>query len=190
MPNDAPRVPRHRTLDTARLTLRRPAATDAEALYRLIDDPTIAAQTLTIPHPYPREMADTWIAHHHEQSAAGNAYTFVAIAKATGDLVGAIGLSRDLTHHRAELGYWIGRPYWRRGYATEAATAVVAFGFTDLACHRVTAQCYVGNAASRRVLEQAGLLYEGTRRGHIKKPDGFRDVELFGILRTDWEKER
>lgn len=191
MPEDtASRVPRHHTLHTSRLILRPPVPTDAEALHRLIDDPTVAAQTLTIPHPYPRAMADTWIAQNQKQSLRGQAYTFVVTRREAGDLAGAIGLKRDLDHDRAELGYWIGRPYWRRGYATEAAAAILTFGFTELACHRLTAQCYVGNTASRRVLEHVGMTYEGTRRDHIKKPDGFRDIELFGILRTDWEALR
>jgi acetylornithine deacetylase/succinyl-diaminopimelate desuccinylase-like protein len=89
-------------------------------------------------------------------------------------------------HDRAEIGYWIGKPYWGRGYATEAAAAVLSYGFGALNLHRMHAYHYSRNPASGRVLQKIGMSHEGRAPGHIKKWGTHEDCELYGILRADW----
>ncbi len=89
----------------------------------------------------------------------------------------------------AELGYWVGVPYWGRGYATEAAAAVVEFGFRVLALERIWARAFARNPASSRVLEKIGMAHEGTQRKGIRKNDELLDTQLYAILREDNQEE-
>jgi ribosomal-protein-alanine N-acetyltransferase len=96
--------------------------------------------------------------------------------------VGAVGLILAPAHDRAELGYWIGAPYWGRGYATEASRAVVRWGFEGLGLRRIHASHFPRNPASGRVLEKLGMRHEGTLRQHVKKWDEYLDLESYGLL--------
>ena len=139
--------------------------------------------TLRIPHPYEDGMAEAWIAEIAE--ARGERVVFAVTTESDG-LIGAAGLDLEPAHRRAELGYWIGVPYWNRGFATEAARAVVDHGFRDLHLHRIYATVFPRNPASGRVLEKIGMTFEGRLRGHVRKWDVQEDVEYFGVLATEW----
>jgi RimJ/RimL family protein N-acetyltransferase len=102
-------------------------------------------------------------------------------------LVGAISLRIELPQRRAELGYWVGVPYWGRGFATEAARAMIEFGFRRLSLHRIYAHHFVRNPASGRVMEKAGMQHEGTLRGHFFRWGAPEDVAVWGILSTPVE---
>lgn len=173
------------TLETSRLVLRAFRMTDVEAVRLLADDVDVARNTLNIPHPYEREDAEAWIASHPDQLQRGEAATYAVTAPAEGGVVGAVGLIVEAEHERGELGYWIGRPYWGRGYATEAAAAVVRWGFRSLGLHRIHASHFPRNPASGRVLRKIGMRHEGTLRQHVKKWDEFVDLERFGLLRSE-----
>jgi RimJ/RimL family protein N-acetyltransferase len=174
------------TIQTARLTLRPFTLDDAPTTRALAGDRDIASTTLLIPHPYALEDAKDWIQGHQAALEAGRNLD-LAICERAGPLVGAIGLVFHPTHDRGEMGYWIGKPYWGRGYATEAAGAMLEYGFERLGFHKIHAYHYTRNPASGRVLEKIGMRREGIMRGHIKKWDVFEDCASFGILRADWE---
>lgn len=176
------------TIELAHLLLRPFALGDAEDVRRLAGDRAIADTTLTIPHPYEAGMAETWIATHRPEAAAGRRLTLAIVLRNTGELAGAIGLhGLDSAHRRAELGYWIGRPWWNRGFATEAARALIDYGFATLHLNRIFAQHMIRNPASGRVMEKAGLTREGVLRSHIGKGDRFEDMAVYGILRSEWD---
>jgi RimJ/RimL family protein N-acetyltransferase len=99
-----------------------------------------------------------------------------------------VGLHIAEAHRRAELGYWIGVPFWGRGYATEAARAAVAFGFETLRLNRIYAHYFAGNTASQRVLEKIGMRHEGRSRQHIQKWDHFVDLENYALLAEDFRE--
>lgn len=186
-------------LDTDRLVLRPFDAQDATTVERLLADPEIALGTLTIPHPYPAGSAGPWIATHPESWQAGRSGTWAitlrvgdangtsgnASGVAAGALVGAISLRLTRAHRRAELGYWVSRAEWGRGYATEAVRRLLAFAFDELGLHRVEAHHFVENPASGRVMARAGMRTEGTRRGAVVRDGVPRDVIEYAILRTD-----
>lgn len=178
------------TLLTERLRLRPFQASDALDLKRLAGERVIADTTLNVPHPYPLEAAKEWIAGHEElwreRRQMVCAVTVDRGGSEEGALVGSAGLRLDLQHSRGELGYWIGVPYWRRGYATEAARAVLDFGFRALGLHRIHAQVLGGNAASDRVLLKLGLRQEGHLREHYLKWGEPEDARIYGILRKEW----
>jgi len=92
-------------------------------------------------------------------------------------------------HDRAELGYWVGRPYWGRGYATEAGLGLLAHSFGVLRLNRVFAIHYSRNPASGRVLQKLGMRQEGVMPQHIKKWGVYVDAVCYGVLRDDWLRE-
>lgn len=173
------------TLETPRLVLRAFGLSDVEAVRVLAGDLDVARNTLNIPHPYGREDAEAWIVSHPDQLERREAVTYAVTAPAEDGVVGAVGLILELEHERAELGYWIGRPYWGRGYATEAARAVVGWGFSSLDLHRIHASHFPRNPASGRVLRKIGMRHEGTLRHHVSKWDEYLDLEQYGLLRSE-----
>lgn len=173
------------TLSTERLILRPFSPDDADAVARLAGAVEVASTTLSIPHPYPEGAAAAWIAGHAESFAQGRAVPFAITLRSDGALAGAIGLEIDPEHLHAELGYWIAVPFWGRGYATEAARAMVRYGFEELGLHRIFAAHFTRNPSSGRVLEKIGMIHEGHRRGHLRKWGVLEDIEEYGLLRND-----
>ena len=91
-----------------------------------------------------------------------------------------------MEHLQAEVSFWIGRPWWRRGFATEAAQGVVRFAFESLDLNRVYGHHLVRNPASGRVLARLGMQREGLLRQRVRKNDSFEDVVLCALVREDW----
>lgn len=173
------------TLHTDRLVLCPFAPADAPDVQRLAGDRAIASTTQSIPHPYEDGVAEEWIATHEANFAAGKMVSFAITERDGSALMGAIGLTVYKDSNAAELGYWLGTPYWGRGYATEAARAVLAFGFEEMELHRVHARHMASNPASGRVLEKIGMLREGIRRQHFRKWGRFEDIVMYGLLKSD-----
>jgi len=174
------------TLITPRLRLRPYTLTDAPAVQRLAGEKQVAATTAALPHPYPDGAAEAWIGTHAPRWAAREELVFAVTLKATGELVGSIGLVLWLPHAKAELGYWVGLPHWNRGYASEAARSVIDFGFRLLGLNRIEAHYLAGNAASGRVMEKAGMMREGCSPQAMKRNGEFHDVIFCGVVRSDW----
>jgi len=171
---------------TARLLLRSFEREDVPTIVRLAGAKEIAATTVRIPHPYAEDDARTFLAVANEDFRAGRSVTFAISASPGREICGAVGLAIAEAHRHAELGYWIGVPFWGRGYATEAASAAVAFGFETLQLRRIYAHHFAGNTASQRVLEKIGMRQEGRSRQHIQKWDRFVDLENYGMLAEEF----
>lgn len=171
------------TLSTPRLILRPFTLADAPEVQRLAGSPDVASTTLNVPHPYEDGMAEAWIARHAPEFEA-RAMAVFAITAAN-ILVGAISLRLEPEHRRAELGYWVGRPYWGHGYATEAVDAILEYGFTTLALNRIQATHLIRNPASGRVMQKAGMLYEGVQREHFWKSGRPETIARYAILASD-----
>ena len=103
-------------------------------------------------------------------------------------LCGGVGLRIESDHRRAELGYWIGVPYWGDGYATEASRALVDYGFGTLGLHRIFASHFANNPASARVLRKIGMRHEGSLRAHVLKWGEFLNLEMYGMVVSDAER--
>lgn len=175
------------TLTTTRLNLRPFALADAPDVQRLAGDRAIAEMTASIPHPYPDGAAEEWIGTHQEAFDKGIGVCFAIVEKQQNALVGSISLMKISAGHQAELGYWIGKPFWSNGYCTEAAREVVCYGFEQRGLVRIHA-CHIGrNPASGRILQKLGMQQEGCRRRHVRRWDCLEDLEMYGILKEDWE---
>ena len=172
------------TLRTRRLVMRPFRMPDAPRVRELAGAPELAENTLSIPHPYPEGAAEAWISDQESAFRLGEVAAF-AITLPDDTLVGAVGLKLEEDTGIAELGYWIGVPYWGNGYATEAAASLLDFGFDTLALERIWARAFVRNPASSRVLQKLGMTHEGTLRRCLRKNDELLDAEMYGILREE-----
>lgn len=175
------------TLEAERLKLRPFNLADAPRVQKLAGDKEIARTTLLIPHPYQDGDAEEWIGTHEPSFRKGKSATFAVVLSDIDELIGAIGLTISKNYDRAELGYWIGKPYWRRGYCTEAAQAILKYGFEELKLNRIFAHYMTNNSASGKVMEKIGMSYEGCCRQHVKRWGEYQDIKIYGILRSDYK---
>jgi [ribosomal protein S5]-alanine N-acetyltransferase len=174
------------TLETPRLKIRPYSDADIPELVPLIGAREVAATTGRIAHPYTAEHAKQFLARIEVDPEVRMAVTL----RTDGRLIGGVGLRLVEQHQHAELGYWIGVPYWRNGYATEAAHEMLRYGFEVLQLHRISASYFKGNEVSGRILAKLGMRYEGCQREHVCKWGQFIDLELYGLLRQEWENSR
>jgi ribosomal-protein-alanine N-acetyltransferase len=174
-------------LATKRLVLRELRIADAAAVAAGAGDQRVAQYLIQVPSPYPIALARRWVIHRIEWWELGRGVTLAVTLPGDPDmLLGTVSLRRYIRDRRAELGYWLARPAWGHGFATEAAQAVVDFGFRELGLARVYAQVLAGNSASLRVLDKLGMMNEGKKRQHVVKTRRLHDVVLYGLLRDEW----
>jgi RimJ/RimL family protein N-acetyltransferase len=182
-------APRPPTLVTERLVLRELRDVDAHAVATRAGDRRVARFLVQVPTPYPVTLAARWIDARVEWWRSGRGATLaIARREAPDALLGTASLRRYGRDRRAELGYWLGAEVWGNGFATEAARAIVDWGFRELDLHRVYAQVLSGNEASCRVLEKLGMHREGVRRGHVRRGRTYHDVVLYASLFEDWPR--
>jgi [ribosomal protein S5]-alanine N-acetyltransferase len=172
-------------LITKRLLLRKPERTDAPDIQRLANHPVVGGNTLNIPYPYPAGAAGEFLTRVAESWANGDNYSFAVTRREDSTFIGMTGI-HGTGHNRAELGYWIGEPFWGQGYATEAARRVIQFGFEAMALNRIQANYFTHNPASRRVMEKAGMTFEGVLRDYYLKNGAYVDVGVCSILRREY----
>lgn len=174
-------------IETKRLRLRPFVLDDAPVLQCLAGERAIADTTLRIPHPYPDGAAEDFIRRAADKFAAGEGLNLAVSMRETGELIGSVGLAFRRDDANAEMGYWIATHAWGRGYATEAALALLRHGFEVLDLHRIYAHHFARNPASGRVLEKIGMKREGYLREHVRKWDRFEDLVLYGILKREYD---
>lgn len=174
-------------LYTERLVLRPFKLSDAKQVQMLAGEMKIAETTLNIPHPYENGMAEAWIGTHRQGLKQEKEVTYAIVNANTDQLMGAISLmSINPIHKKAELGYWIGVPYWGKGYCTEASKALIDYGFKDLNLNKIYAKALVTNIASWTVMEKVGMSHEGTLRQDMIKDGVAYDFKTYGILKDEY----
>ncbi len=185
--SDAPPVPPFAPLATERLTLRRWHAEDAAELHRLINDWEVCRTLATVPFPYPRALADEWIASTHGMIAAGTAY-HLAITGHEGEremLIGGASLRLDRTARVGRLGYWVGRRFWGHGVAREAAGRLARWALANLDVDEIVATVATDNAASVAVLRHIGFHHVGEDTQSFLARGGEHKVLRFVATRND-----
>lgn len=166
-------------LETERLILRAPAHDDVEAIVSLVNDRRIAENTARIPHPYSLDDARSFLAAVNRQKGEA---TFAIVHNA-----GPIGMCGVEPRGNAiEIGYWLGFPYWGRGYATEAVRAVIDHAFGPLGHAVLEAGARVNNPASRRVLEKCGFQWVGVGLYRIRAIRSSAPLDRFRLDRGLW----
>jgi ribosomal-protein-alanine N-acetyltransferase len=151
-------------LETERLLLRRPERRDIPALVPLANNFDVAKNLASMPHPYAAQDAENFVAKSIETRDAGTDFNFAITRKPDGVVMGCIGL--HLKDGQFEFGYWLGQPYWRQGYATEAARRLIAFAFDDLNAEAVWAGWFHDNPRSGNVLAKLGCAPGGFDKRH------------------------
>ena len=176
---------RFEPLATERLSLRPLRPSDADAVHRLVNDWEVVRMLSQLPFPYPRDLADRWIASTLEQMERGSGYHLAITGQEDGQemLIGCIGLRLDMTPRVGNLGYWIGRRFWRLGVATEAATRLSSWALANLDVDRLEAHVAVDNAASGAVLRRAGFHEIGTGEENFLARGGKHPVIRYAATR-------
>jgi 8-oxo-dGTP diphosphatase len=188
----SPDVPGFAPIRTERLTLRPLRPGDAADLHRLVNDWEVAKTLARVPFPYPRELADEWIASTHRQIADGAAWHLAIGGEERGRevLVGCVGLTRDPAEpRRAELGYWIGRRFWGKAMAPEAAGRLARWALANLDLDTLTASALEENARSQAVLRRIGFRETGAGARDFISRGGPMPVRLFEAARGDLFEE-
>jgi len=160
---------------------------DKVALLEHFKAKEIYDSTLNIPYPYSETDADQWLNRRIESTQRQGKEVTFAIRKDDGEMIGAVGAdSFEIgTSHRAEIGYWLARPYWGQGIVTDAVRDYVQYAFNELDLLRLTAYTFTFNVGSVRVLEKNGFKLEGRLRKHFRKGEKLYDAYCFGLLRED-----
>ncbi|MBX3567925.1 MAG: GNAT family N-acetyltransferase [Rhizobiaceae bacterium] len=172
------------SLATERLVLRRPAERDLAPLAALADNRHVAEMLARMPHPYGLAEAQAFLSAERQRQAGA---VYAITLAAGGVLVGCAGL--NVTDRGLELGYWVGEPHWRRGYATEATHALVDLAFRDTQVKVLHASCRVINPASRRVIHKCGFQYAGQGMMHSLVA-GQVPIERYRLDRKTWASLR
>lgn len=178
------------TIYTQRLILRKFTADDVQAMFEnWASDARVTRYLTWRPHESPeatKQLLELWCAAYENQ----NTYNWVM--EYEGTPIGNISVVRlsEKSEH-AELGYCMGYAYWNKGFMPEAAKAVIDYLFAEIGVNRVGISHAVKNPASGRVAQKCGLTFEGTKREYFKTFEGeFLDISDYGILRSEWEKEK
>ncbi|HXQ84933.1 MAG TPA: GNAT family N-acetyltransferase [Xanthobacteraceae bacterium] len=166
-------------LETERLTLRAPHLADAEAIARFANDRRVAENTARIPYPYSVDDAEQFIAAVNGQ--CGEAIFVITLDS---EVIGACGV--EPRAGAAEIGYWLGAPFWGCGYATEAVRAVIDHAFGDFGHKALQAGARVSNPASRRVLEKCGFQWTGVGLYRIRAIKSSAPIDRFRLDRGLW----
>ncbi len=170
---------------THRLLLRPLKLEDADDMTRLCQDRTLYENTLSLPWPFTKEMAQQFIQEAtKDQGIEQRGDHFAISLKATDEFIGVIGLSPLNRHDDTEVGYWLDQKFRGQGYMTEALKEIIHFAFLKGA-HRVSGRHFPWNPASGRVMEKAGMTYEGTQREALKKDDQYIDDVCYAVLKGE-----
>lgn len=160
---------------------------EAPKLAALLNEPTVAENTLNIPYPYSLEDAKMWVDNVQRKGARFGAQFDLAIRR-YGVVIGGIGfhLKHGLNAHSDEIGYWLGKDYRGQGIATKAIAAFCRWGFQQRpSLVRIEAPVFKRNPASQRALKKAGFQYEGTLRKVYHKNGEYLDGMVYALLRED-----
>ncbi len=145
---------------------------------------------MNIPHPYPDGAAEEWISVHQPKFEAGELINYAVTLKSTCELIGAVGLVINKRFHRAELGYWIDKILWGKGFALVAAAALVEYGFNHHGLHKIFAEHMTMNPASGAVMKKLGMQQEGYLIEHVLKSGKYMDIVFYGILKSEWNQRK
>lgn len=175
------------SLDSPRLRLRDIGPDDWPAVFAYASRPEVYRYQPWGPSTPDDARAFVQHAIAQAQVAPRAVYLFAIERRTPGGVIGTCELTiQNRSFGSAEIGYFLHPDAWGCGYATEAVRRLLAFGFGDLALHRITAQCDPRNTASLRVLERSGMRYEGHLRETMLIRDGWRDSLLYSLLVHEW----
>lgn len=173
-------------LETERLVLNELRAGDIPRIVKFASAKEITQYTLNIPHPYAEKDAIYWLNMAYQGFKEGTQQVFAIRLKPDLEFIGGIGLIITRRFHRAEIGYWVGKPFWNEGYTSEAMKAVIEHGFQKLNLNKIYAIHLYENPASGKVMEKNGMQREGLLKEHVFKDGTYYDVVQYGMTKGDF----
>ena len=176
-------------LITSRLLLRKLEVTDLPFLVKYANNKAVSNNVLNIPHPYTEEDAVFWLNFVWQGLKSGERFVFAVVLKESNEFIGAIGLHPNGKHNGAEMGYWLGEAFWGNGLMTEAASAVLRFGFEELNLHKIYATHFTDNLASGKVMLKNGMIKEGELKEHYKVEGVYKSVMQYRLLRQEYKQK-
>ena len=171
------------TIRTARLVLRPPISADAQRIVDFVSDFDIARMLARVPHPYDVADALWWIGT--QATPEGRSHEEVLIASLDGELIGACSHMFRAHTASSEVGYWVGKPYWGRGYATEMTAALLHFGFSERGLQTTTVSHMTDNPASAAVIAKLGFRPTGRRVIECVARGAEVDVLTYALARAE-----
>ena len=175
-------------IESERLLLTKLQSTDIEKIIEYAGNIQIAENTLNIPHPYEKKDALFWINSANEGFKNKTQFSFAIRLRESNEFIGGIGLKINKRFDRAELGYWLGEPFWNEGYTTEAVKMLLDFGFNELALNKIFAFHAVENEASGKVMIKNGMIEEGLLKDHFKKGTEYKTAKQYRLTKSEFEK--
>ncbi len=174
-------------IETERLIIRQFKDEDYKRVYEVCNDYELAKTTLGMPIPYTEEDAKHFIEKSKQRIAENKSYDLaVCFKNEPNKVVGCVSLvGINPVARRAEMGYWTARELWGKGIATEAACAIIKFGFEKLNLHSIMARHFKNNPASGKVMQKCGMTYIGTMRDNEFRLNEFHDVVYYELLESD-----
>jgi len=168
-----------------RIHLSEIRSSDKPALLEHLKEKEIYDRTLRIPYPYTEADADHWLDLVGKTTQQQGQPVHWAIRDEQDFLIGGCGFDgfQIGQSHRAEVGYWLAKPYWGQGIMTAVVNKACAFAFAEWNLLKITAHVFAFNPASARVLEKCGFEQEGTLKKHYLKDGQLIDARLYGLLR-------
>jgi ribosomal-protein-alanine N-acetyltransferase len=177
------------TLYTERLILRKLRLEDAEDVFEYASNPEVSKYVPWETHKSIEDsisFINSVLANYDKKEVSD----WGIVYKENNKLIGTCGYFLWVPKHsRAEIGYAIGRKYWGKGLMTEAVKEVIRFGFERMNLNRIQATCFPENIGSYRVMEKAGMKYEGTLREQMFIKGKFQDLKLYSILRKEYNEQ-
>ena len=175
-------------IKTKRLILGKVTKEDIPEIMEYAGDIEVSKTTLNMPHPYEEKDAIFWINLAYQSYEDGSGMVFGIRDKSSRSFMGGMGLKIQRRFDRAEMGYWLGRKFWNNGYATEAASAVIKYGFEELGLNKIYATHVVDNPASGKVMINNGMIKEAELKQHVKKNGEYLDLIQYRITRVEYEQ--
>ncbi len=179
------------TIEGNLVNIRRLRRSDVNSIQRNINNRQVSRYLEGVPYPYTNKHAHRWVNSSHRLAKTGTCYFFGIEDRGSGSIVGGVGLNTvNLSDCNAEIGYWLGKRFWGRGFTTEAVRHIVVFSFDTLRLFRVYAFVNEPNRASIRVLEKLGFTHEVTWRQAELIGGRWLDLLCFGLLRDEFHHGR
>ena len=175
---------------TERLLLRPMHVTDAMDMFEYASREEVTEFLLWSPH---RTLSYTrdYLRYIEDRYAIGDFYDWAVTLADSGKMIGTCGFTRlDLPHNSGEIGYVLNPDFHHNGYATEAVSAILKFGFEELGLHRLEARFMQGNDASRKVMERLGMTFEGFHRDAMFVKGSYKTIGVSAILKDEFDAKK
>ncbi|WP_041264791.1 GNAT family N-acetyltransferase [Bernardetia litoralis] len=176
-------------LETERLILNSLSYKDIPKITAYLQNPKISENVINIPFPYSEKDAIFWINLGNQGRESKEVYNFAIRLKEDEKLnfIGAIGIRLDKKHNKAELGYWLGEPFWGKGFMSEATKRIIKFGFEILELNKINATHFLHNPASGKIMIKNKMIKEAEIKEHFKKGDIYLDIIQYRLTRKEYK---